>query len=85
MTSKDIVLKAIAGNDPAYTTALGTATTSSWDGTLNNGMPAGSGTYYWGTWQKRGVWTSQRAPPNRPIAVLVALTMTTSSTSELLA
>ena len=54
-----ITATSIAGNDPAYTTALGTATTSSWDGTLNNGMPAGSGTYYWGTWQKRGVWASQ--------------------------
>ena len=54
-----ITATSVAGNDPAYTTTIGSATTSSWDGTLNNGMPAGTGTYYWGTWQKRGVWMSQ--------------------------
>lgn len=53
-----ITATSVAGNDPAYTSAVGT--TNSWDGTLNNGMSAASGTtYYWGTWQKRGDWTSQ--------------------------
>ena len=44
----------IAGNDPAYWSAFGTATALSWDGTFGNGTKAVVGTkYWWGTWQRR--------------------------------
>jgi hypothetical protein len=50
----------VAGNDPAYTSGtFGAATSVSWDGKLNNGVIATPGTYYWGTWQKRGIWVSE--------------------------
>ncbi len=50
----------IAGNDPAYTSgASGSATTATWDGKFNNGVAAGSGTYYWATWQQRGIWADE--------------------------
>jgi hypothetical protein len=51
----------IAGNDPAYTSGSGgSATTNSWDGKMNNGDMAVSGTtYYWATWQKKGIWNSE--------------------------
>lgn len=51
----------IAGNDPAYTSGSGgSATTNSWDGKMNNGDMAVTGTtYYWATWQKKGIWNSE--------------------------
>ncbi len=48
----------VAGNDPSYTTPLGTATTNTWDGTFNGdgGNKVMSGTtYWWGTWQHRQI------------------------------
>jgi hypothetical protein len=45
----------IAGNDPSYTSGSGgSATTNSWNGTATAGT-----TYYWGTWQKKGIWSSE--------------------------
>jgi len=50
----------IAGNDPAYWSKYGTATTLTWNGTLGNGTQATLGTtYYWGTWQKSSTWSSE--------------------------
>ena len=53
----------IAGNDPLYTSGtFGAATTQTWDGSINSapGAMAKSGTtYYWATWQKRGMWVSE--------------------------
>ncbi|MDB4956058.1 MAG: hypothetical protein JWO36_3627 [Myxococcales bacterium] len=54
----------IAGNDPAYWSAFGTATSLSWNGTFGNGSKPTPGTkYWWGTWQRRTVasttWTEE--------------------------
>ena len=54
----------IAGNDPAYLSAYGTATSMAWNGAFGNGVQAVLGTtYYWGSWQKRAgattTWTSE--------------------------
>jgi hypothetical protein len=55
-----VIATNIAGNDPAYISTYGGATTTTWDGMFGNGMMAKlDTTYWWGTWQKRGVWTSE--------------------------
>jgi hypothetical protein len=50
----------IAGNDPAWTSPNGTATSAQWNGHFNNDAAATLGTtYWWGTWQHRDVWNEE--------------------------
>jgi hypothetical protein len=47
----------IAGNDPAYASPAGSATSATWDGLFpapdGGSKEAGAGEYYWGAWQRR--------------------------------
>ena len=50
----------VAGNDPAWTSKAGTATSAQWDGYFNNDAAASPNTtYWWGTWQKRATWNEE--------------------------
>lgn len=51
----------IAGNDPAFWGPSGSATSYTWDGAFggNGGSVVPGKTYYWGTWQKRGIWNEE--------------------------
>lgn len=51
----------IAGNDPAFWGPSSMATSYTWDGAFggNGGNVVAGKTYYWGTWQKRGIWSEE--------------------------
>jgi hypothetical protein len=49
----------IAGNDAAYETAFGSATTLTWDGSLGKTQVVAGTQYYWGAWQRRTQWTEE--------------------------